>query len=182
MSVMETIVNEISSVLAHVDRTSLEDISGRLIRAPRVFVVGEGRSGLMGRAFAMRLMHLGATSFVVGETITPSIQENDVLVAISGSGKTEQVVRVAEKAKAVGAVIVAVSTNRASDLAKVADALLLIPAATKYRQAGEQESIQPLGSLFDQCVHVTLDAISLHYAAQLREDNNSAFLRHSNME
>jgi D-arabinose 5-phosphate isomerase GutQ len=45
----------------------------------------------MGRAFAMRLMHLGATSFVVGETITPSIQENDVFVAISGSGKTEQV-------------------------------------------------------------------------------------------
>jgi 6-phospho-3-hexuloisomerase len=79
-------------------------------------------------------------------------------------------------------VIIEVSTDPTSDLANVADALLLIPAATKYRQTEEQESIQPLGPLFDQCVHVTLDTICLHYAEQLREDNNLAFLRHSNME
>ncbi|MFB5191236.1 6-phospho-3-hexuloisomerase [Alicyclobacillus fastidiosus] len=182
MNVMETIVNEIEAVLRHLDTDRVNDIALRLVQAPRIFVVGEGRSGLMGRAFAMRLMHLGATSFVVGETITPAIQADDVLVAISGSGKTEQVVRVSEKAKSAGAMVVGVSTNALSDLAAVADTLLLIPAATKYRAAGEQESVQPLGSLFDQCVHVALDAISLRYAAANREDNGSAFVRHSNME
>ena len=87
MNDIETIVNEIESVLRHLDTDHVNHIAASLLQAPRIFVVGEGRSGLMGRAFAMRLMHLGATSYVVGETITPAIQEHDVLVAISGSGK-----------------------------------------------------------------------------------------------
>ena len=80
------------------------------------------------------------------------------------------------------AVVVAVSANALSNLAAVADRLLLIPAATKYQVAHELGSVQPLGSLFDQCVHVALDAICLRYAAATRENNGSAFARHSNMK
>ncbi len=47
----------------------------------KVLVVGAGRSGLVGRAFAMRLMHLGFRSYVLGETITPSVGEGDLVVA-----------------------------------------------------------------------------------------------------
>lgn len=97
---LTTILAEISQVLSHIPEDDLEITAKRLEQAPRIFVIGEGRSGLMARAFAMRLMHLGAVSYVIGETITPAIAEGDVLVAISGSGRTHHVVWTAEKAKA----------------------------------------------------------------------------------
>ena len=99
---LTTILAEISQVLSHIPEDDLEITAKRLEQAPRIFVIGEGRSGLMARAFAMRLMHLGAVSYVIGETITPAIAEGDILVAISGSGRTHHVVWTAEKAKAQG--------------------------------------------------------------------------------
>ena len=42
-------------------------------RKGKVLVMGAGRSGLVGKAFAMRLLHLGFNSYVLGETIVPSI-------------------------------------------------------------------------------------------------------------
>lgn len=96
---LTTILAEISQVLSHIPEDDLEITAKRLEQAPRIFVIGEGRSGLMARAFAMRLMHLGAVSYVIGETITPAIAEGDILVAISGSGRTHHVVWTAEKPK-----------------------------------------------------------------------------------
>ncbi len=73
--------------------------------AQRVFVAGEGRSGFMAKAFAMRLMHLGLPVHVVGETTTPSVADGDVVVGVSGSGTTAGTVRVAEQAVKVGAAV-----------------------------------------------------------------------------
>lgn len=70
---LTAILAEISQVLSHIPEDDLEITAKRLEQAPRIFVIGEGRSGLMARAFAMRLMHLGAVSYVIGETITPAI-------------------------------------------------------------------------------------------------------------
>ena len=42
-------------------------------------------------AFAMRLMHLGFVVYVIGDVTTPSINEDDCLIAISGSGETRTV-------------------------------------------------------------------------------------------
>ncbi|KPJ68548.1 MAG: 6-phospho 3-hexuloisomerase, partial [Syntrophobacter sp. DG_60] len=59
-----------------------------IINSPRIYVVGAGRSGMVARAFAMRLVHLGRKVFVVGETVTPALRKEDTLLAVSGSGKT----------------------------------------------------------------------------------------------
>lgn len=55
-----------------------------LLTAPRIYVAGAGRSGLIAKAFAMRLMHIGMESYVVGETITPAMQNGDLLVVFPG--------------------------------------------------------------------------------------------------
>lgn len=99
MTKTQTILDEITAVINHIKEPQIEEVAFSLYQAKRIFVIGEGRSGLMGKSFAMRLMHLGATVYVVGETITPSIATGDVLVAVSGSGKTQQVVSVAKKSK-----------------------------------------------------------------------------------
>jgi 6-phospho-3-hexuloisomerase len=119
-------------------------------------MAGEGRSGLMAKAFPTRLMYLGSTVFVVGETITPAVEPGDTLVAVSGSGATAGTVRFAERAGDTGARVLAVTTAPDSPLARAAETVLEVPAATKHRRAREASTSQPLSSLFDQAVHLVL--------------------------
>ncbi|SFJ71541.1 6-phospho-3-hexuloisomerase [Thermoflavimicrobium dichotomicum] len=182
MNEIETILKEMQAVLQQVIRASMEHAVDLLQAGERIFVVGEGRSGLMGKSFAMRLMHLGLTVYVVGETITPALEKGDVLVAVSGSGTTKSVCMVAQKTRELGCPVLAVTANLESELAKVATHVLHIPAATKYRREGELASVQPLGSLFDQCVHILFDAICLSYATRHTVDHQAAFSKHSNLE
>lgn len=180
--VTESILAEITAVLARVKEEDLNKMTERIAGAKRIFVLGEGRSGLMAKAFAMRLMHLGAEVFVTGETIAPAIGAGDLLIAVSGSGTTHHVVWTAKKAQENGARIQAVSTNDESPLSDIADALLLVPAATKFRREKEAPSIQPLGSLFDQSAHILFDTICLQYAEKKKISQAEAFQRHSNLE
>ncbi|MFC4802239.1 6-phospho-3-hexuloisomerase [Neobacillus sp. GCM10023253] len=182
MSFIPTILKEVETVLGKVSEEQLQELAANLQKAKRIFIIGEGRSGLMAKSFAMRLMHLGATVFVVGETITPSIAEGDLLVAVSGSGTTKSVVWTAEKTKSLGCEVVAVTTNPESALAGAANHILHVPAATKYRRENELQSIQPLGSLFDQCVHILFDTICLLFSQLNEVDHADAFKRHSNLE
>ncbi|WP_202080223.1 6-phospho-3-hexuloisomerase [Caldalkalibacillus salinus] len=181
---IKTIANEVKEVLLNVNENQAVQVSHALQKAKRIFVLGEGRSGLMGKAFAMRLMHGGFTVYVVGETITPSINRGDLLVAISGSGKTEQMVQFANKAHKAGARVLAVTAQPTSPLASLSDTLLTIPAATKYRHEHEPKTIQPLGNQFDQSLHLMLDAIIIDSLRKketndIQEDMRN---RHANLE
>jgi 6-phospho-3-hexuloisomerase len=179
---LTTVLTEIRDVSKKIDRDQLTMLVDRLIDAPRVHVAGEGRSGLMGKAFAMRLMHLGLTVYAVGETITPAVSDGDLLVVLSGSGTTAGAVRTAQSARSAGAGVHAVTTDPTSPLVEVADAALVLPAATKYRKADEAPRIQPLSSLFDQMTHIALDVVCLEVARRRDIDNDRARASHSNTE
>lgn len=179
---LSTVLTEIQGVAAQVDRSQVERLVDRLDDAARVFVAGEGRSGLMGKAFAMRLMHLGLTVYAMGETITPSVRPGDLVVVISGSGTTGGAVRAAEQAGTAGAGVHAITTDPSSPLAEHADGVLVLPAATKYRRADEAPTIQPLSSLFDQVTHIALDVVCLSLARRRDVDNQRARGAHSNTE
>ncbi|ALC82985.1 MULTISPECIES: 6-phospho-3-hexuloisomerase [Bacillus] len=182
METLDRIIEEIKFVSGKIDKLQIEKMADLLARSERIFVIGEGRSGLMAKSFAMRLMHLGATVYVVGETITPSIEKNDVLVAVSGSGTTKSVVWTAEKARSLGCFVAAITTDPESELASYSSLTLQIPAATKYRRENELKTIQPLGSLFDQCAHIAFDTVCLEYGRKNEVGHDQAFQKHSNME
>jgi 6-phospho-3-hexuloisomerase len=182
INLVDTILAEVSTVLSRVDRSQVTELADRLSAATRVFVTGEGRSGFMAKAFAMRLMHLGLDVHVIGETTTPSVGAKDTLVAVSGSGTTAGTVRVAEQAARVGACVHAVTTDQGSPLALTADTVLTVPAATKYRRADEAPTVQPLSSLFDQATHLLLDVVCLQLAEQRGIDNTTARAAHANTE
>jgi 6-phospho-3-hexuloisomerase len=179
---LNAVLNEIQGVTSALDTDQLQSLADALILANRIFVTGEGRSGFMGKAFAMRLMHLGLSVHAIGETVTPSVRATDTLLALSGSGTTAGTVRVAEQAAAIGAAVWAITTDRSSPLGQVADHHLVIPAATKYRRADEAPTIQPLSSLFDQATHICLDVVCLLIAGQRGVDNAGAAKAHANTE
>lgn len=177
---IEPVLGEISEVLHQVNESQIEDAESLIVKHKRIFVLGSGRSGLMAKGFAMRLMHIGYTVYVIGETITPSIQEGDVLVAVSGSGKTSNVVSLTQKAHDNGIEVICVTSNPKSPLAKIGDKVLVVPGATK---AGDGvKSIQLLSTLFDQSVHIVLDILCLKLSIRDHISNEKAKSEHSNME
>jgi 6-phospho-3-hexuloisomerase len=93
-----------------------EELPELITSAGAIFAVGNGRSGLALRMAAMRFMHLGMTVYVVGETTTPAIKSGGLLLAVSGSGKTDTVVRAARVAGECGAVVAGVTAGAESPL------------------------------------------------------------------
>jgi hexulose-6-phosphate isomerase (EC 5.-.-.-) len=114
-------------------------------RKGKVLVMGAGRSGLVGKAFAMRLLHLGFNSYVLGETIVPSISRGDVAVAISGSGRTGLIVEAADAAKKVGAYVIAITTYPESPLGQLADLVVMVPGRSKVSKMDDYFARQILG-------------------------------------
>ncbi|WP_350351715.1 6-phospho-3-hexuloisomerase [Microbacterium sp. A8/3-1] len=176
---------EVSSVLESVIRTdpvALGRVSDLVADAPRVFVLGAGRSGLALRMTAMRLMHLGLDVYVVGETTTPAIAKSDLLLVASGSGTTSGIVRAAETAARVGATVVAITTDGTSPLARLSDsATLIVPAAGKLDRSGEA-STQYAGSLFEQAIVLIGDALFHALWKRSAQDADELWPRHSNLE
>lgn len=178
-SARRVILEEVAQALAGVEDGQVEQFGRLIAGACRVFLTGEGRSGLMARAFAMRLMHIGYTVSVVGETTTPAVKTGDLLVAVSGSGETALTLHVVNAAKGAGATITLVSSQADSPIGRVADFVLRVPGATKKRKEGELGSQQPLGSLFDQAVHLVLDGVVF---CLVQGQESGALARHSNLE
>ncbi|RKY30951.1 MAG: 6-phospho-3-hexuloisomerase, partial [Candidatus Omnitrophota bacterium] len=93
---IEKVISEIKEVLKDFGEDEFEKLYSLIKKSERVFVCGAGRSGLIGRCFAMRLRHLGKESYVVGETICPPIKEKDLLIIISYSGEKKSIIPICE--------------------------------------------------------------------------------------
>lgn len=146
------------------DQRDVEKLIKIIDDAEKVFCSGMGRSGLVARAFAMRLMHLGYKAFVIGETITPRIGPGDVLIAVSGSGETPFIVALARKAKEIGAGVVAVTSKADASIAKIADLTIVL----KCRKDREISKFAPLGTLFELSAMIFFDGV----IAEIMEKKN----------
>jgi 6-phospho-3-hexuloisomerase len=173
--------DEIADTAAKIDEEELAGLAGHLGQTGRVFVAGAGRSGLVLRMAAMRLMHLGLTVHVAGDTTTPAISSGDLLLVASGSGTTSGVVKAAETAAKAGARIAVFTTNPDSPLAGLADALVIIPAAQKTDH-GSSVSRQYSGSLFEQVLFLATEALFQSLWENADEPAEQLWLRHANLE
>jgi len=160
-------------------------------RKGKVLVMGAGRSGLVGKAFAMRLLHLGFNSYVLGETIVPSISRGDVAVAISGSGRTGLIVEAADAAKKVGAYVIAITTYPESPLGQLADLVVMVPGRSKISKMddyfarqilGLHEPLAPLGTLFEDTAMLLLDGVIYYLMMKLNVTEDEMRNRHANIE
>ena len=160
------------------------------VRDDKILLLGTGRSGFVGRAFALRLMHLGFSVYVSGETITPALSADDLVVVISGSGTTTTVVAQAEVARSVGSRVVAVTSHLDSPLGRVADEVVLVKGRTKIDQITDYEGRQisgvydnaPLGTMFELSVMVFLDSVIAALMQRLGIHEIDLRARHANAE
>jgi len=199
LSEINKVMKELGEYIVHVSNIlsgeQVERMIDILINAKKtgrkILILGAGRSGLVGRAFAMRLMHLGFTVYVVGETITPPIREGDVIIAISGSGRTHLVVVAAEVAKKLGAKVIAVTSYPDSPLGRMADHVVYIPGRTKVSKEsdfiarqimGLHEPLAPLGTLFENTAMAFLDSLIVLLMKRMGISEKELEDRHANIE
>jgi 6-phospho-3-hexuloisomerase len=191
ISIASYIANSVNIIKEYQIEDFLKNLIEIYKEGKKVLVVGAGRSGLIGRAFAMRLMHLGFNVYVLGDTVVPPLRAGDALIAISGSGRTRSVITVAEAAKSVGAKVIALTTYINSPLAKVSDIIVEIPGRTKVssendyytRQLiGIYEPLAPLGTLFELVAMVVLDAVVAELMVQLGKTEEDLKKLHANIE
>jgi 6-phospho-3-hexuloisomerase len=130
---------------------------------------------------AMRLMHLGHTVHVAGDTTTPAISSGDLLLVASGSGTTSGIVKAAETAAKAGALVAAFTTNQASPLAALSQSLVIIPAAQKTDH-GSALSRQYSGSLFEQVLFLATESVFQTLWDSTQEPAEQLWLRHANLE
>ena len=175
------IAGEIAGVVARIDAEEANSLVERIAGARKVVIAGEGRSGLVGRTFAMRLVQMGVAAYVAGETITPAVGPGDLFIAISGSGRTAATLTCAQSAHEAGADVALISARGDGPLAALAADVLVIPGATKGRAPGEATSDQPLSSLFDQALHVALDALVMLLMRRLGRSEEEMRRAHTNL-
>ncbi|MFW9996334.1 MAG: 6-phospho-3-hexuloisomerase [Candidatus Odinarchaeota archaeon] len=139
------------------DEEGLFNAVDMILSARKVFIYGAGRSGMVGRMFAQRLMHLEKSSYYLSETITPAFTAEDCLVIISGSGETLTPAAIARGAKKIGGKIILLTANPSSTLGQLADQLIPVKGQTKDVK---QESLAPFTSLFDITALTVLDSLA----------------------
>jgi 6-phospho-3-hexuloisomerase len=190
MRLMASKIREIANTISD---DEAEKFILELLSAKRIYVIGAGRSGLVAKAFAMRLMHLGLHAYVVGETITPALNKGDVMVIFSGSGRTKTVADLAETARDIGGRICLITSNADSRIGKIADCTVIIEhqrdavaddaAEFEIRQMmGDHKSFAPLGTLFETASMVFADAVISRMMEITKVDESALKNRHTNIE
>jgi len=192
---LKEMLNQLNITIEKIDPDQVDTLIDYFLEAKRqkrkIMVVGAGRSGLVGRAFAMRLMHLDFNVHVIGETITPAVERDDILFAVSGSGETTAVVTAAKIAKRMGAKVIALTTYPRSPLGRDADHIVVIPGRSKVaskkdyfsRQIlGVHEPLAPLGTLFELSATIFLDGLIVELMNRLGQTEEDMKRRHATIE
>ena len=177
------VIRELERTLFMIAADDAEQLAELIVKSKKILLAGAGRSGFAVKAFAMRLMHLGFDAHVVGETVTPNLDDNDLLLIGSGSGETASLVSMAEKARKIGASLALVSIFPDSSIGRLADVAVRIPAPSpKVNGTAEWTSIQPMGTLFEQSLFIFLDILILMLMEMQAKDSAIMFQRHANIE
>ncbi len=190
---MDILTKHIEQALDELDLTTVSEMLDMLRNAKSIFVMGTGRSGLIGKAFATRLMHLGLRVYVVGESTTPALHAEDVVVAISGSGETLSIVDLGRVVKEIDASLIVITSQPDSTLGKMADKTVRIFGRAKNGRGdylvqhllgkyAKLSELAPLGTTFEITTLVFLDAAIAELMELLGKDSKSLEEMHDKLQ
>jgi 6-phospho-3-hexuloisomerase len=173
----EYIARRVTEALGRIAPEVVQQTVETLLKAPKIFVYGAGRSGIIGRAFAMRLVQVGLAAFVIGESTTPIVKAGDAVFILSGRGESQSSIQTANIVRREGAQLIVLTGRETSKLAHAAN--LSIPL--DFPDDAEQPGLAPLGTLFESAsLHFTDALISAIMRAR-GETEESMRRRHAIM-
>ena len=81
-SSQKLILDKLTSILSETDNSKAAELLKLVEGSGRTFIGGAGRSLLVSRFFAMRLVHAGYNVSMIGEVVTPAIKTGDLLLLV----------------------------------------------------------------------------------------------------
>lgn len=183
----ETLQNAIWGV-EQLNEKDIKEMVDIFLKARKIFVLGVGHSGLIGKVFAMKLAHLGFNCYVVGDVTTPALNLGDVMVAISQSGETSTILTLCQKAKELGGKIIAITASPNSTLSKLANHTVLIRAKSEdidfvsFSLLGDEEHKNMSGALFGLNIYLFFYGLICEIAKVTEQTPKQIDSRHANIE
>jgi 6-phospho-3-hexuloisomerase len=174
--------DEIRAAVAAMDEGNMQAIVAELARAARVVCYGVGREGLMMRAVAMRLYHMGLDAHVVGDMSCPPVGPGDLLIVSAGPGGFSTVNGLISVARGAGARVACVTAQPQGTAPRAADLVFHIPAQTMANDQGGAISILPMGSLFEGAQYLAFELLILALRDHLGVAPEAMRARHTNLE
>ena len=111
------------------------------------------------------------------------IEKKDLLIISSGSGETDSLIVMANKAKEAGASVVTVTIHPEASIGKVCESCIVIPGATpKSNLEDTVKSVQPMGNAFEQMTWLVYDAVIMILMKKLGKTEEEMFKHHANLE
>lgn len=165
---IKNLVNEIAEVSERVKASDVKLLVEMVKEKKRIYVAGEGRSGLVGKSFATRLARLEKTVYVVGETVTPPVRAGDLMVVVSGSGETKTILETVKICRVMRGEVISLTASAGSALAKLSHKVILIPAQLPKRLGNVYQSRELIGvperppkaSIFELLALIFLEVVS----------------------
>ncbi len=167
------IVDGIKASLNTVDEELIGKAIEMITGSKQIFVYGSGRSGLVGKFFAMRLVQLGLVAYFIGETITPVVNKDDLVILISNTGRTKSTILVESIANRIGAKVIAITSHENSPLAKYATLTFVL------KPKNDRKELAPLGTLFEDSAVIFLDSLVAELMKKLNQSEEDMRRRHA---
>jgi len=149
------IVTEAQKALDGVDDGAVDTFVDAIIGAKKIFVYGVGRSGMVAKAFAIRLVQLGLDVHMIGETTTPIVESSDLVLIVSNTGETMSAIQTANIVGRIGAKVALVTANAHSKLASASSIVVELPV----QRDENRPKYAPLGTLFEASAFLFLDSL-----------------------
>ncbi len=167
----------VTASLAAIDPATIALVVTTLLKAPAIFVYGAGRSGIIGRAFAMRLVQTGLSAYVIGESVTPIVRRGDAVFILSNRGESQSSIQTANIVRREGAELIVVTARSTSKLAHAASRLISLNLA----EDAERPRYAPLGTLFESASLRLTDALIAEILVARGESEETMRSRHAIM-
>lgn len=176
-----TALSELEVVVNLLDDAEICAACERIVAACRIMVYGCGREGLMMRAFAMRLHHLGLSVSVQGDMTAPPLSRGDLFVASAGPGELSTVNALMDAAVDAGADILFLTAIPDTPASARSSLVLHIPAQTHATENAAASAL-PMGSLYEGAMFILFEAMVDDLARRLGQSAKNMRARHTNME
>lgn len=165
-SAIENNIRILEETLKLYDQKTLEESAALIMKARKILIFGKGSSFLVCKDLEMKLRRINKFCVAQGESheqlVDASfINSNDVIIFISNSGKTKEIVSAALLAKENKAKIISIVKLGASLLAELSDVVLYTSSLEgEFRSAAMTSRISQLAvvdALFTNCAYTDID-------------------------
>jgi DNA-binding MurR/RpiR family transcriptional regulator len=177
-----TYVNKaaIEASVTAIDKKELEKAANSIVKAGKIIFYGVGGSATPAMDGAYKFTRLGFTAMMLSDfhmmlPLVTNLKEGDIFVAISTSGRTKDVLEMAQYAKRRGATVIAITKlDQSSPLYKAADIRLCMPDVEQDHRIASIASRMTQLNMIDALYVITFNRIGNKVLDQFMETREEA--------